>query len=127
MEYIEKVRAKARKPRFELIDPLAELGLAMVLGAGAIKYGEGAPWKGLAGNERGPVYGALRRHYNAMAIGEMIDPEFLLPHSVHLLANAMFIAGWDLAQSPVNTWVVNWTTRVETLAEQKYDQSQAVG
>lgn len=119
MEYIEKVRMKAGKPRFELIDPLAELGLAMVLGGGAIKYGEGAPWKGLHGSDRMPVYGALIRHYNAMMVGETIDTEFLLPHSVHLLANAMFLAGWDMAEVPIHTWMTNWKSRVIALAESR--------
>lgn len=118
---MEKVRAKMIKPRFELIDPLAELGLAMVLGGGAIKYGEGAPWKGLHKQDREPVYGALMRHYNAIRRGEMVDPEFLLPHSVHLLANAMFIAGWDMAESSVQSWMLDWRDRVTAMAE--HDQS----
>lgn len=89
------------KPRFELIDTGAERLLAMVLTAGAIEYKDHGWWRLNTVDGRDRVIGSLRRHLNAYqeqhADGAAIDAQFGLPHSGHLLACAMFLASFDVA------------------------------
>lgn len=92
----QDLKRDAGKLRFDLVCPYAELGLAMVLTAGALKYGPDG-WLGLEG-ERWRIDAALARHRNQMRRGEAIDPEFGLPHAVHLLANAMFEASFAMRE-----------------------------
>jgi hypothetical protein len=91
------------KPRLELIDPLAELGLAMILTLGAAKYAVDG-WRALE-SEQARIHGALKRHQNAILRGEFWDDETGMPHAVCLHANTMFLAAWAMKQvqeSPTN-------------------------
>ena len=79
------------KPRLELIAPFYELGMARVM-AKAIdsgKYKEedwrkGRPWK--------EYIGAAKRHLNAIARGEDIDPDSGEQHAYHLGCCAMILS-----------------------------------
>ena len=90
------IKDDAEKVRFDLICPLAELALAMVLTSGAKKY-EPFGWQKYR-DAQWRVDAAIGRHHNAIRRGDRIDPEFNLPHSVHLLANAMFLASFELEE-----------------------------
>lgn len=86
---VEGVKYDSEKLRFDLIPPEAEHALAAVLTFGAKKY---APdnWRKIKDiPER--YRGALRRHLNALQLGEARDSESGLPHSWHALACLAFI------------------------------------
>ena len=82
------------KLRFDLICPLAEHALAMVLTSGADKY-EPNGWTRLE-SEPHRIDASLARHRNALRRGERFDTETALPHVFHLLANAMFLASFEM-------------------------------
>ena len=76
------------KLRMDLLDPIAEAGVAEVLTAGARKYAAqnwelGMPWS--------KTYASLRRHLRAFWAGEDYDPETGIPHIDHIATNAMFL------------------------------------
>lgn len=77
------------KPRFDLLDPVWLHGVADVLTFGAIKY---APdnWRG--GIVYSRILGALMRHTNAIARGEVHDPETGLRHTDHASCCLMFLS-----------------------------------
>ena len=77
------------KLRFDLIDPYFEADLAEVLTQGVVEYGEYS-WKDVP-DAINRYKAALRRHYNAIDKGEIIDPKSNLPHTSHITANAMFL------------------------------------
>ena len=77
------------KPRFDLIDPFFEEGLAQVLTFGAKKY---APHNWRKGIVYSRLLGALRRHINAIEKGEDTDPETGLLHAYHAACCVMFLA-----------------------------------
>ncbi len=78
------------KPRFDLIDPQFELDLANVMAHGAQKY-EANSWQTVP-DATNRYRAALRRHLNAIELGELIDPDSGLPHTAHISANAMFLS-----------------------------------
>lgn len=77
------------KPRMELITPEFEEEMARVLTYGAELYGAYS-WKTIS-NAVARYTGALKRHTNRMARGEIIDPSTGLYHSSQIAVNAMFL------------------------------------
>lgn len=101
----EQHRIKAMKPRFELVDPAALLALAMVLTSGAKKYGD-QDWRRIRDSR--VFVGSAHRHLNQAQRGLVVDPESALPHSVHLMANAMFLTSLDLQGFGMEQWEGWW-------------------
>lgn len=101
-------KADAGKPRFELLMdgmPNALLDVVKVL-TWAVQAKKDAPWpeggKGYVPHSWRDVpeakrryRAALQRHENAIARGEVNDPESGLPHRAHVATNAMFLAELD--------------------------------
>lgn len=81
----------AGKVRMELLDPYAMSQLAAVLTFGAEKY-EANGWR--KGIEWTRTVGAMLRHLTAFMGGETHDPETGLPHTAHIMCNAMFLTNW---------------------------------
>ena len=77
------------KARMDLIDPYFEQELAMVMTHGADTYGDES-WKTVPRPEV-RYLAALKRHTNAIARGEIIDPSSGKSHAAHIAANAMFL------------------------------------
>lgn len=86
------IKHDAGKPRFDLIDPGAELALVEVLTLGAQKYSP-ENWRFV---ERWRYEAAMGRHLNARRRGELLDPESGKPHTAHAMACLMFLLVWDL-------------------------------
>lgn len=83
------IKNDAGKPRLELISEVAELGQAMVLTDGAKVYSTDN-WR--LGLEWRRCIGAARRHLNAFARGEDLDPKSGLPHIDHAACEIMFLS-----------------------------------
>lgn len=83
------VKHDSGKLRFELLDPEFEFEVVEILTHGAEKYGA-MNWQNLP-DARPRYYAALRRHENAWARGERIDPESGKPHLAHAACNLMFL------------------------------------
>lgn len=77
------------KPRMDLLDSDALLGLAKVLTFGAQKY-DAHNWRG--GIKYSRLIAAIHRHLAAINSGEDIDPESGLPHIDHLGCCWMFLS-----------------------------------
>ena len=86
------------KPRFDLIDPIAQTGLARVLTFGANKY-DAHNWR--KGIEYSRLIAALKRHLNAIEQGELIDPDSGEFHIDHIQCNAMFLSSF-MHIDPIN-------------------------
>ncbi len=76
------------KPRMELLSPVALQEMAIVLGIGAVKYGDhnwanGFKWSRL--------YGAILRHLLSHMGGEDKDPETGRSHLAHAACGLMFL------------------------------------
>jgi len=101
-------KADDGKPRFELLMdgmPNALLDVVKVL-TWAVQSKKEAPWpeggKGYIPHSWQQVpeakrryRAALQRHENAIARGEVNDPESGLPHRAHIATNALFLAELD--------------------------------
>lgn len=101
-------KADAGKPRYDLLMdgmPHALLDVVKVL-SWAVQEKKDAPWpeggKGYAPHSWQEVpeakrryRAALQRHENAIARGEINDPESGLPHRAHVATNALFLAELD--------------------------------
>lgn len=77
------------KPRMDLLDTDALIGLAEVLTFGANKYAA-HNWRQGIVNSR--LTAALLRHLLAINKGELIDPESGLPHIDHVGCCWMFLS-----------------------------------
>ena len=77
------------KPRVDLLDPEAMLGIAGVLTFGASKYAE-SNWRG--GIKYSRIIGSILRHLFAIMRGEDLDFESGLLHIDHLGCDAMFLS-----------------------------------
>ena len=77
------------KPRVDLLDPEAMLGIAEVLTFGATKYAE-SNWRG--GIKYSRIIGSILRHLFAIMRGEDLDIESGLLHIDHLGCDAMFLS-----------------------------------
>lgn len=67
-------------------------GMVRVLMFGAKKYDAHNWRKGLTYSR---ITNSLQRHLNAFNAGETLDPESNLPHTAHILCNALFLAGME--------------------------------
>jgi hypothetical protein len=77
------------KARFDLVMPEFELEMALILTEGAKVHGEGS-WKTID-KPISRYTAALKRHTNAMARGEILDPSTGRTHASHIAVNAMFL------------------------------------
>jgi hypothetical protein len=77
------------KARHDLITPEIETEMAEILTQGVDEYGEES-WKTIE-NPIKRYTAALKRHTNAMARGELIDPKSGKYHASHIAVNAMFL------------------------------------
>lgn len=79
----------AKKLPLQLVPPAAEREMALALAEGAGKYG---PWNWReAGINLETYIGAMKRHINAIARGEDIDPLSGVSHLGHILAGAAIV------------------------------------
>lgn len=93
------VKYDGGKPRYDLIDPRVLEGLAKVLTMGSVKYDDDN-WKKVEdGGDR--YYSAMLRHIEARRMGQKYDEETGLPHSIHAMANAMFLAYFDITEEEI--------------------------
>ncbi|MDK7375491.1 MULTISPECIES: dATP/dGTP diphosphohydrolase domain-containing protein [Weeksella] len=83
------VRYNGEKLRWSLVDFDALEDMVKVLEFGAKKYADNNWKKGLFTTE---ICESLIRHLTAYMRGEDIDPESGLPHTGHILCNAMFLS-----------------------------------
>lgn len=77
------------KPKWSLVDFKSLENMVRALEMGKEKYGKDNWKKGLPVSE---ISESLMRHLFALLNGEKTDSESGLPHSAHILCNAMFIA-----------------------------------
>lgn len=80
-------KEKKGKLRYDLLPPEVIEDVVAILGKGAIKYSD---WNWLD-NDKNDHYAALMRHLQAWKKGEMIDDESGLPHTAHVICNAIFL------------------------------------
>lgn len=139
MRTCDDMKHDGGKPRFELMDPYAEEGLAMVLTAGALEYEDDGWWRLNTPEGRERLIGSTRRHLGAYhkyhRSGVATDPQFGLPHSVHLLACAHFLAAFDVDalrrhENPIlgSRWrqtIETWQERLEELKTGKQAKAEA--
>lgn len=104
------------KVRLELISEAAEWGLAQVLTFGAKKYAADNWRKGL---EWRRCLGAARRHLNAFARGEELDPESGLPHIDHAACEIMFLSEFQKAGSGQDDRFKEWAKQGLNFGEWK--------
>lgn len=84
-------RYNSGKPRLTLLLDArsAMIDATRVLEFGMHKYSRGNWLKGLPWTE---IADSLLRHLTAFTAGEDLDPESRLPHTAHVLVNALFLA-----------------------------------
>jgi len=83
------IRHNDGKLQWSLVDFDSLEDMVRVLEYGAKKYSRDNWKKGLKTNE---IFESLMRHMVAYMRGEDIDPESGLPHTGHILCNAMFLS-----------------------------------
>lgn len=83
------LRYNGGKLRWSLVDFDALEDMVKVLEFGAQKYADNNWKKGLKTTE---IFESMMRHMTAYMRGEDIDPESGLPHTGHILCNAMFLS-----------------------------------
>lgn len=86
------LRFDAGKPRVDLVPPSMMLSAASVCAFGAQKYGD-RNWE--RGMPYGKVYASLQRHLLAWWGGEERDAESGMPHTWHVLWNAMALVEYE--------------------------------
>lgn len=86
---MEATKFDSEKPRMDLLDADALIGLADVLTFGAKKYSSHNWRKGI---ENSRLIAALLRHLMSIQKGEHTDPESGLPHIDHVGACWMFLS-----------------------------------
>ena len=99
------IKLDGGKPALDLIDPEFELDVARVLTYGATKY-DVDNWKN--GMSLGKAMAGVRRHLNAVARGEFIDPETGIQHTAHAACGVMFLHYFIRAEMltvPDDRWV----------------------
>ena len=87
------------KTKWSLVDFDSLEGMVKVLENGQKKYGKDNWKKGLPVSE---ATESLLRHVFALLRGEQVDKESGLPHSAHILCNAMFIAYMEKNKPELN-------------------------
>ena len=88
------------KPRFDLIPPRAQESMARVLTSGAARYGDNN-WKQVQPLEQRYLAAAMR-HLNALARGEVTDPDTGEHHGAHVMCCAAFLVEHHAVQQDVN-------------------------
>lgn len=86
------LRYNKGKLPMHLVPPEAEEAIAAVLGYGATKYAE-RNWE--QGANFSTPYASLKRHLNEFWKGEDNDPESNLPHTYHILMNAVMLMYYE--------------------------------
>ena len=108
----EGIKYDNEKPKMDLLDADALLGLAKVLTFGAQKYAA-HNWRNGINYSR--VSAALHRHLAALQRGEDIDPESGLPHIDHLGCCWMFMSNFmkhpELYENLDDRWKPNERTK----------------
>lgn len=92
--YDQGVKYDIDKPMMDLIPPLMEMEVAMVLTFGAAKYGPDN-WRKVPDLRRRYI-AAAKRHINALQQGDERDDESGLHHAAHAVCCLMFIGEVDL-------------------------------
>lgn len=82
------VKFDSGKLRFDLIPPELDAAVAAVLTYGAAKY-DARNWE--QGMSWSRPTAALKRHQNALELGEWFDPETGMPHLWHMATNIAFL------------------------------------
>lgn len=94
----QTLKSDGGKPRFDLLMdamPNALLDVVKVLTwAVEVKGYKAHSWKEVPEAKR-RYRAAMQRHENAIARGEVNDPESGLPHRAHIATNALFLAELD--------------------------------
>jgi hypothetical protein len=86
---LEALRYNTGKLRWSLVDFDALEDMVRVLEFGATKYSDDNWKQGLKTTE---LFESLMRHMTAYMRGEDLDSESGLPHTGHILCNAMFLS-----------------------------------
>lgn len=76
------------KPAYELVPLWALASCARVFNYGRRKYAE---WNWAKGSAWSVPLGSILRHLSALQRGELVDPESGLPHTGHILCNALML------------------------------------
>lgn len=103
------VRYNADKLRWSLVDFDALEDMVRVLEFGAKKYADNNWKNGLKTTE---ICESMIRHLTAYLRGENDDPESNLPHTGHILCNAMFLAYMHKYKSDFDTRAVDTNKHV---------------
>jgi hypothetical protein len=98
----QALRYNEGKLRWSLVDFDALADMVKVLEYGSRKYADHNWKKGLKTTE---IFESMMRHMQAYMRGENVDPESGLPHTGHIMCNAMFL-------SYMNTYRPDFDTRV---------------
>lgn len=109
---MEGIKFCKEKIRYELIDPKCLEELAKVLSYGSLKY-QDHNWQKV---DELNYHGALMRHFQAIRMGEVIDPESNMLHAAHLFTTAMFLLWFELQrhEDKNKTWdelLKDWNQR----------------
>lgn len=96
MDNKQGIKYDQDKPRMDLLDSDALVGLAKVLTFGATKYAA-HNWRNGINDSR--LVAALLRHISAINKGELVDPESGLPHIDHVGCCWMFLS-WNQKNRP---------------------------
>lgn len=92
IDYNVGLKFDDKKPRYDLISPVALEELAKVLTLGAEKY---QPYNWAKGIVYSRILGAILRHVFAYLRGESKDPETGLSHIAHAMCNCMFLLHYE--------------------------------
>lgn len=92
----QEAKKDAGKPPMELISSIAAVLLAKVLGFGAKKYSANG-WRKIDLHFT-RILAAILRHTFARLRGEVNDPETGLPHSAHIMCEAMFLCELEVTR-----------------------------
>lgn len=118
------------KPKMNLLSPIALAFVGQVLTFGAKKYGDHNWRKGIPKDE---LIASSMNHLLHIMAGSNLDEESGLPHSAHLMCNAMFMCeqeftseGVQLEQYPSCVLAFEDRKFLEELLSQKFFKDPAI-